>query len=763
MATLRLQGSLVFCLLAGACQSGPDISGQGTHGIPVTEPTQARGWLNWRGPQQNGTSSETGLFDSVEVGGAGNPWSYRLAGRGTPVASKGRVYALGYEGEGKDLQEVLVCIDAHTGECLWEDRWSDFLTDVIYDRYSIGSPTIDPESGDVFVLTTAGLLRRYTPEGERLWEISAMEELGRLTFPNGRTGAPILDGDLVIVHLITAHWGRVEGPARDRFYAFDKNTGEVVWWSTPGTGPKDGPYSHPVIEERAGRRLLYAGTGCGNVVCVDARTGEPVWRYSLATGGVNSSPVLHGDHLIAIHGRENHDSSTIGRMLSIQLGATPEDGAAGPVVLDANCESWRNELGAFTSSLVLAQGRAYTTVANGDLCCVVPDTGEVLWRYHLAPDQVHASPVWGDGKLYVPMNNGTFHVVRPSDAGPEVLCSVQLEGACLGAPAICGGQVFVHTTERLYCFGEPADEPSWPTLPHSEPSPQVESARLVPGDCLLRVGEGLRFGDGVGRRLQVRGLDDAGHDVGPLQVLGVQWPAMLEETQGQCAIASSIGTGLVSVQTTAGPAMARVRVVRELPWSEGFESFEPVKTGEHGEKVASPPPGWIGVFKKWDVAELDGGRVLRKTLTNPLFQRAMGFMGHPQMANYTVQVDVRTEGNRRSMSSAGVVNQRYLIQLKGNHQTLQVSSNDERVKEAVPFRWKPDRWYTLKTRVDCAPDGSGIIRAKAWDRTEPEPLDWTIEVEHAHAHTQGSPGLFGFAPQSRYHVYLDNLSVTPNE
>ena len=726
------------------------------------EPTT--GWLDWRGPAQCGLSTESGLFDTAELGGKGNPWSYALAGRGTPVVSNGRLYALGYEGEGKDLQEVLVCLDARSGALIWEDRWSDFLSDIIYDRYSIGSPTIDPESGDLFVLTTAGLMRRYSPDGELRWEVSTMEELGRLTFPNGRTGAPLIDGDLVIVHIITAHWGKVEGPARDRFYAFHKDTGDVVWWSTPGTGPKDGPYSHPVLENRGGRRLLYAGTGCGNMVCVDARTGEPVWRYRMATGGVNASPVLYGDHLIAIHGRENMDSSTIGRMLSIRLGSQAAADEAGPLVLDASHEAWRNELGSFTSSLVLAGDRVYTTVANGDLCCVNPADGEILWRHQLAPDQVHASPVFADGKLYVPMNNGSFHVVRPSDEGADVLCSLQLEGACVAAPAVCGGQVFVHTTQRLYCFGSPSDEPEWITVSDSDyggSASAPSAARLVPGDVLLRVGETLDLGERGG--VSVRALDVAGDDLGVVTPSQVEWPAMFAGAIGNAGIAQKVGAGVLKVHTAVGVAIARVRVVQGLPWVEDFESSVLNKPGDHGEKVAFPPGGWIGAFKKWEVADLEGGKVLRKTLANPLFQRAMGFTGHPDMSNYTVQVDIRTDGNRRSMCSAGVVNQRYLIQLMGNYRALQISSNDERIKERVDFSMKPGVWYTLKTRVDVNADGSGVVSAKAWPRGEDEPDSWSLQVEHAHPHTHGSPGIFGFSPQSRYHVYLDNYSVTPNE
>jgi hypothetical protein len=81
----------------------------------------------------------------------------------------------------------------------------------------------------------------------------------------------------------------------------------------------------------------------------------------------------------------------------------------------------------------------------------------------------------------------------------------------------------------------------------------------------------------------------------------------------------------------------------------------------------------------------------------------------------------------------------------------------------VPFAWQAGKWYTLKTRVDVAPDGSGVVRAKCWPRDEAEPEGWTIEVQHAHAHHEGTPGLYGFTPQSRVRVYVDNIRVIPNE
>ena len=161
--------------------------------------------------------------------------------------------------------------------------------------------------------------------------------------------------------------------------------------------------------------------------------------------------------------------------------------------------------------------------------------------------------------------------------------------------------------------------------------------------------------------------------------------------------------------------------------------------------------------------DLDGGtnQALVKTIDNKLFQRGQVFFGFPDMKNYTVEADVLTEGNKRKMSEVGLINQRYIIVLKGNSQQIEVNSNQERIKVAAPFKWVPESWYHLKTRVDVAADGSGVVRAKAWKKGESEPEAWSIEVPHKIAHTEGSPGLYGFAPQDM-RIAIDNISVTAN-
>lgn len=727
--------------------------------IPATGST-VRGWLSWRGPQQNGTSLEKGLPEDVTPGKAEGSWTYELAGRGTPVVAGTRLYTMGYEGEGKELEELLLCVDTRTGQRVWEHRFTEFLTDIIYNRFAISSPTVDPQTGNVYCMTSAGLLSGLTADGQMLWQHSMMDEYGRLTFPNGRTGAPVIDGDLVIIHTPTSAWG-AHSPARDRFYAFDKVTGESIWSSTPGGAPNDASFSFPVITWENGQRVLYAGLAGGNMVCVNVLTGQPIWQFQMATGGVNCSPVLYKNSVIAAHGKENIDSSVIGRMVAIRRGRGPS--ADGPTELSRADELWRNDLVSFSSSPVLVGDRLYLTVHTGELHCVDADSGKKLWHEKLGSDQIHASPAWGDGKLYVPMNDGTFWVLRPTDDGAGVVQKVQLEGNCLGAPAIADGRIYVHTNRRLYCFaggrGGLLDQPAAEAAP---PLGEAAQLQIVPGDSLAAQGDTLQY--------RVRSLDSHGQIVDP-DVKGIQWggvPAGGTTMNAEGVLTIPIDGRPAATILTATledlSASARLRIVRRPPYTDDFDDTElgPSPT-EDGVRVAPARPYWATAAKKWEIRDHEGGVVLAKTLDIPLFMRTVSPIGAPDMSNYTMQADVSSDGNRRTMSAVGVINQRYQIILKGNHQELEISSNVELLKESVPFKWKPKVWYRLESRVDMQPDGSAIVRAKAWPRDESEPDAWTLEVTHPHGHAHGSPGIYGFSPQSRFRVYIDNISVTPNE
>lgn len=719
-------------------------------------------WLSWRGPGQDGVSHDQCPPEAIDP--AKPLWSVPLSGRGTPVVADGLVYVMAYTGEDATCLEEIVCLDERDGSVVWRDAFPDFLSDVVYSRYAISSPTIDPETGNVYCQIQAGRLAAYSRGGKKLWERSLMEEYGKLTFPNGRTGAPLVVDDKVIVHVVNANWGPL-ARASDRFFAFDKKTGECIWGNgTPGDTPIDNSFSLPVVEERGGRHVLYAETGCGHVVCIDVETGEGLWRFRMATGAAQASPLLHGEFLIAIHGGENLDSSTQGRMIALKRPAVPAAGPKGIAELEPAAEAWRADIEAFSSSPVLANGRVYQTDEDGELWCLDADTGKVLWKEKLAPDQVHASPLFANGKLYVPMNNGSFHILVPGDTGAEVLDQDQFEGNILGAPAIANGHLYVHTTQGLYCFTQAGVGVKYPDKPMAaKPGRGAPGAavrlQLVPGDHVVEVGHEFA--------LRARSLDAAGRVVAdPAGGVTFTTELGLEEVRPGVWAAKRAGAGAIKASNGSLASEARVRIVPTLPWKMDFEGVvldQPKPDAPAEQRFGLVPSHWLSARPKWDVRERDGSKVLSRVLDNPLLQRTITLIGSPDDANYTVAADVSVEGNRRTMSSVGVINQRYLVQLRGNYQDIEISSNFESLKVHVPFPIVPGTWYSLETRVDAQPDGSTVVRARCWERGSAKPAAWTIEVPHQHGHHHGAAGIYGFTPQSRFKVHIDNLQVTPNE
>ena len=192
-----------------------------------------------------------------------------------------------------------------------------------------------------------------------------------------------------------------------------------------------------------------------------------------------------------------------------------------------------------------------------------------------------------------------------------------------------------------------------------------------------------------------------------------------------------------------------------LPTHEDFESFTLTETNRaDGALFAYPPLPWIGARFKFEVREKDGTKVLAKTTDNKFFQRATVFIGTPEMSHYTIQADVMSDGNRRKMSEVGIINQHYLIVLKGNEQKLEVNSNQERLRVRRRIS-SGHRTSGIGSRRGWmpTPDGSAVVRAKAWKRDEPEP-DAMDHRSAAQDRAPGRlPGLFGFSPQDMRGVY----------
>jgi outer membrane protein assembly factor BamB len=707
--------------------------------IAITIPLLAD-WPDWRGPARDGVSNEKGLPAKWSPAGENLAWKAPYGSRSTPVVHNHRVYLFNAAGKGAGLQERLLCFDADTGKVLWERKSNIFLSDVPPHRAAWASPAVDPETGNVYTFGVHGMISAVSPQGKLLWERSLAEDMGLVTTHGGRTVSPLIEGENVIVSGINSGWGD-QARASHRFIALDKRTGLTNWVSSPGGRPFDTTYSPPVVTEINGVRLLIAGTGDGAVHAIKVFTGEPVWKYDMSKRGINTGVILNGTTAIVSHSEENLNTNDMGLLAAIDASSK---GAIPPEKVKWTVKGFQ---GGF-SSPVLDGGRFYQVDNGANLYAFDAASGKTLWHQNLGTIQ-KASPVLGDGKLYVGSETGRFYILRPQAERCEVLSEHQFpEGeAVIASVAVSDGRVYLATTENLYAIGK-ARGKGIPTLPHrlakAVAGAQPSFLQVSPTDLVLKPGETVQF--------HAREYDAAGRLIGDAQA---SWT--LEGLEGKVDAGKFVApadgkpyAGLVKASAGSLSGTARVRVIPPLPWTYDFDNIKAV------------PAHWINATGKNALRDIEGKKVLAKLADNAFTKRARAYLGPSDWSNYTVECEVNALEKRRQMGDAGVVAQRYQLTLFGNSQKLELQSWQPETERTVSmaYPWKPNTWYRMKLRVENAADGKIHARGKVWPAGEAEPAAWTIEKIDAQGNREGSPGIYADAP---FEVYFDNLKVTPNQ
>jgi outer membrane protein assembly factor BamB len=712
----------------------------------ISVPAVANDWAEWRGPARDGISPEKGLPTKWSPTGD-NVWKVPYGGRSAPIVVGNHIYLQNTAGKGETEQERVMCFNVDNGKLLWEHRFNVYLSDVPPHRVGWASPVGDPQTGNVYVFGVGGTLLGLTKDGNVLWERSLGEDFGLLTTHGGRTVSPIIDGDLVIISGVTFQWGE-HGRGAHRFMAFDKKTGETMWISAPGGRPYDTTYAPPIIVNVNGTRLLIQGASDGVVHAIKPQTGEPVWKYEISKRGLNTGVVVHGNTAILTHSEENLDSSEMGMMVAV-------DAASKGEIKKAQAKwilyGWQ---GGF-SSPVLDGDRLYHVDNGANIAAFDVNTGKQLWLHNLGTIQ-KASPVFADGKLYVGTENGKFFILKPSATGVEVLDEDQLgtealPEAIIGSVAVSNGRVFIVSDSHLYAIGKKTPQhvgAATPALETAPASATVAHVQVIPTELILKPGAKVSF--------RVRLFDDRGVFI--REENGATWSLnKLQGTleNGQLTVASDAISQAGSVKATVGSVSgsASVRVFPPLPWNETFDSYA----------VNTLPPTWVNTTMKFAVREINGAKVLAKTIEgSSLLSRARAYFGPSDLSNYTVEADVNATQKRRQQGDAGVIAQRYVLTLYGNSQTLHIEPWQPETGRTVsiPFAWKPDTWYRMKLQVENLPDGKTRARGKVWLVSEAEPAAWMIERIDPIPNRQGAPGVFGNALAE---LYFDNVKVYANK
>ena len=393
---------------------------------PITSTSQE--WHQWRGPNRDGISHETGLLTNWSEAGPREVWRISLGDGFSGISiSNGRAYTMYAKGE----DEIVVCFDAKTGEEIWR-----YLDDYRFENRQGGdgprsTPTVDGDS--VYVLSAHGrLVALDALTGKEQWGYDFTKVFESKVPQHGFSTSPVVEGNLLLVE--------VGGTENRAIIAFNKENGDIVW-NTQDDSPA---YSSPITVTIHNVRQAIFFTAEG-LVSVSPQDGQVYWRYTWHTSyNVNAAtPVFIAPDKIFIS--SGYDTGAA----LVQIEET--DGKL------SVSEIWRSRVmkNHFGSS-ILHEGYLYG-FDDGTLKCIEANTGEEQWRNR---GFRKGTLILADGHLIVLGEGGNLALVKASHAEYlEVAQSQILNGRCWTAPSVSSGKLYLRNNEELVCLDLKEAEP----------------------------------------------------------------------------------------------------------------------------------------------------------------------------------------------------------------------------------------------------------------------------------------------------------------
>jgi len=251
----------------------------------------AQDWPQWRGPNRDGKSADTGLLKEWPANGPKLAWKATGLGKGysNMAAAAGRLFTLGDKGDAG----YVIALDAVDGKILWSARVGSAGAPGM-PGWSYPGPRCTPTvSGDlVFALDAWGEMICVTAvDGKEQWRKDFRKDFGGKPPTWGYSESPLVDGDQVVV---------TPGGSKGAMVALDKKTGTVLWQSKDFTD--DAHYSSIVLADIGGTRQ-YVQLTAASVVGISARDGSVLWKAPRKGNvAVIPTPIVDGDHVYVTSG-----------------------------------------------------------------------------------------------------------------------------------------------------------------------------------------------------------------------------------------------------------------------------------------------------------------------------------------------------------------------------------------------------------------------------------------------------------------------------
>ena len=417
-------------------------------------------------------------------------WATELpTGKSSPALTRTRIFLTGHA----DGRLLTMALDRAGGKLLWTREAPSRRLEKMHQLNDEASSSPVTDGDNVYVFFGGYGLISYDADGNERWR----RAMGPFTNFHGMGASPVfVDGKVLMV---------VDQDQGAHVLAVDAGSGETLWrterpdmvhsFSTPGLyQPQDGP-----------AELIVPGSY--QMVSYAVEDGAELWRYRGLTYQVKSNPVIVGD-LLYFNGwapggepaerlilppfaeaLAQLDKNNDGELSKDEVPAEWQPGNWDMQDLNKNgtfdAKDWQyysqrrtstnstlalrlGGRGDITEShllwqaqrnmpdvpgVLLYQGVLYLIKNGGILTTLNPEDGSLLWqgRVREALDNYYASPVAGDGKVYLASEKGLVTILKPG-ARPEPLRTADFGEAIFATPALADGRIYLRTRTKLFCF-----------------------------------------------------------------------------------------------------------------------------------------------------------------------------------------------------------------------------------------------------------------------------------------------------------------------